>query len=367
MMAQAGVCVVLIEPDPQTAERVAVFLKQQSGTPAAPCRVETGFEAATQADFAFEAMQDDPEPRQKAYAALEKALPTGAVIAREEGTDDGFFQSHAMVQVVVFGPAHLRRLVEIIPARATSAHATERTKQVMEAVGRVPIVLPAGATSVGLHLLDQLHEAADTLLINGATPWDIDEAWVDFGFETGLYEAQDLVGLDQAYARRKAQAATRDPARPNVPVSDRMVHEGRLGKSVGVGWYRYPGGGGAVIDPLIEDLTREEAWFAKLTPRDFGADEIRHRLLMALINAAMEHLIELGEQIDQIARHGLGFPTAKGGLIAFADGLGAGYIYDSLKQLAAEDTVAWQPCPTIEYCALNRVTFADYVKMRSGF
>ena len=78
-------------------------------------------------------------------------------------------------------------------------------------------------------------------------------------------------------------------------------------------------------------------------------------------------LKQLREQIDQIARNGLGFPTAKGGLIAFADGLGAGYIYDSLKRLSAEDTVAWQPCPTIEYCALNRVTFADYVKMRSGF
>ena len=62
-------------------------------------------------------------------------------------------------------------------------------------------------------------------------PWDVDEAMVSFGYAMGPYEAQDLSGLDIAYANRRRQDANRDPNRRYIPISDRMVDEGRLGKS----------------------------------------------------------------------------------------------------------------------------------------
>ncbi|MFK5997198.1 MAG: 3-hydroxyacyl-CoA dehydrogenase family protein [Rhodobacterales bacterium] len=73
--------------------------------------------------------------------------------------------------------------------------------------------------------------------------------------------------MDIAYTNRQRQNATRDPARRYIPIADRMVEEGRLGKKSGVGWYRYPGGGGAVIDPLLEDMIIEESYFAKVSRR----------------------------------------------------------------------------------------------------
>ena len=91
------------------------------------------------------------------------------------------------------------------------------------------------------------------LLFHHTNPWELDEALTGWGYTLGPCEAMDLVGLDVVLSRL--------PDTGN-PVLARMVAEGRLGKKGGWGFYRYPGGGGAVIDPLIEDLIREEAWFA---------------------------------------------------------------------------------------------------------
>ncbi|WP_139301363.1 hypothetical protein [Vannielia litorea] len=87
---------------------------------------------------------------------------------------------------------------------------------------------------------------------------------------------QDRIGLD----------VIADTRSEPFLVADRMVAEGRLGRKVGVGWFRYPGGGGAVIDPLVEDLIREEAHFAGRPWRELSADVIRSRYFAAMEAAA---------------------------------------------------------------------------------
>ena len=115
--------------------------------------------------------------------------------------------------------------------------------------------------------------AGERLMYHHTNPWELDEALSNWGYAMGPCEAQDLIGLDKVLARQ--------PHRP-VPILGRMVSEGRLGKIGGVGYYRYPGGGGAVIDPLIEDLILEEAWFGKVSRKDCSEEE-----LVAEMNAAL--------------------------------------------------------------------------------
>lgn len=97
--------------------------------------------------------------------------------------------------------------------------------------------------------------ACETMLMHHTNPWELDEALVAWGYGLGPCEAQDLVGLDVIMRNWCGDQTS--------PILARMVAEGRLGKKVSWGFYRYPGGGGTVIDPLIEDLILEEAWFAK--------------------------------------------------------------------------------------------------------
>lgn len=120
---------------------------------------------------------------------------------------------------------------------------------------------------------DAFWQKAEQLMLHHTNPWELDEALEDFGYGMGPCAAQDLMGLDHVLARRATA--------PN-PILPRMVAEGRHGKKTGVGYYRYPGGGGAVIDPLIEDLIREEAWFAKIERSEIAPDD-----LVAQMNAAL--------------------------------------------------------------------------------
>jgi len=98
-----------------------------------------------------------------------------------------------------------------------------------------------------------------------------------------------------------------------------MVQEGRLGKKVGVGWYRYPGGGGAVIDPLIEDLIHEEARFAGIVTRAISAEMSVNSLLQSLSDEK-EAMLKDGTapsvaDIETVLVHGFGFPAKVGGVL----------------------------------------------------
>ena len=142
-----------------------------------------------------------------------------------------------------------------------------------------------------------------------------------------------------------------------------MVELGKLGRKTGAGWYRYPGGGGKVEDPIVADLAIEEAHFAGITRVDYTAQQIRNRLLLAMINEAADILNEgiarSARDIDLVTVFGYGFPRWRGGLMHFADTLGAKSIVEGLEELAQEDRVAWKVSPLLKDCADTDTPIAD--------
>ena len=138
----------------------------------------------------------------------------------------------------------------------------------LDLLGALGIPTLRGPAFLAPPLLARIEDAVEALVFDGSTPWDVDAAAESAGFTLGPCAAMDQRGLT-----RRARA---------LPLVNRMVDEGRHGRAAGVGWYRYPGGGGRVIDPLIEDMAREEAHFAGHRPRPVPPDEIRARLGAAL-------------------------------------------------------------------------------------
>ncbi len=217
--------------------------------------------------------------------------------------------------------------------------------------------------SVADRILVRYHEAADTVLMDGSTPWEIDEAMVEFGYDMGPYAAQDLSGLDIEHAKRRLQDATRDPARRYILIADRMIELGKLGRKTGAGWYRYPGGNGRVDDPIVADLALEEAYFAGIERVDYSAEQIRERLLLAMINEAAdileEGMVDAAHDIDLVSVSGLGFPRGRVGLMHYADTLGVSTIVTTLVRLCKEDPVAWKISPLLQRCAATGIPIAD--------
>jgi 3-hydroxyacyl-CoA dehydrogenase len=129
-------------------------------------------------------------------------------------------------------------------------------------------------------LFAYFQEACLTFLL-GSNPWEVDEAMVDFGFEQGPFEVQDHIGLDLVYAHVDWRSLDYN-AEPWALIPKRIFELGKLGKKAGAGWYRYPGSGGKVEDPIVADLALEEAYFAKLDRADFDKEVIKSRILKAI-------------------------------------------------------------------------------------
>jgi 3-hydroxyacyl-CoA dehydrogenase len=143
-------------------------------------------------------------------------------------------------------------------------------------------------------------QLAEDLMWHHTNPWELDEALEAFGYATGPCAAQDLLGLDTVLARQPQRAC---------PILPRMVAEGRHGKKTGVGYYRYPGGGGAVIDPLIEDLIREEAWFAKVERGELTDAELVARMNGGLAAACRD--LDARADWTEVLPRAVHFPAGK--------------------------------------------------------
>ena len=381
-LLNAGLRVTLLETDADGAARARANVEKiiadslKRGLIDEACAEARGTALTTSADYAaaagaglaIEAAFESLEVKQQVFARLEAALGPEALLATNTSYLDvnqiaaGLAHPSRFLGLHFFAPAHIMKLLEIVRADATSEAALATGFALGARLKKIPVLAGVCDGFIGNRILARYREAADTLLMDGTNPWEIDEAMENFGYAMGPYAAQDLSGLDIAFANRRRQDASRDPARRYIPIADRMVNEGRLGRKTAVGWYRYPGGGGRVVDPLIEDLIREEAHFAKVTRRDFTADEIRERLLLAMINEAAalldEGIARSASDIDLVMVTGYGFPRWRGGLMYHADTLGAARILARLEAFAAEDPLAWAPAPLIRRLAATGASFA---------
>lgn len=209
--------------------------------------------------------------------------------------------------IVPTPPVHLRALVEICPGPDAKESSHQIARALVAATGRQAITTMPGTGSAVFWLWRHLVKCAEMLLLEGADPFETDQALCKRGWDLGMFEAEDLIGLDRLLSSRRAAG---DRA---CLVHDRMVQEGRLGRHASVGWYRYPGGGGAVVDPLMEDLIREEAYFDSVTPVARSADEVARALETDLIVAAKTLLskgvLQSNADIEVILRFGFGVPV----------------------------------------------------------
>jgi 3-hydroxyacyl-CoA dehydrogenase len=143
-----------------------------------------------------------------------------------------------------------------------------------------------------------------------------------------------------------------------------MVELGKLGRKTGAGWYRYPGGGGKVEDPIVADLALEEAHLAGITRTEMTEAEITERLVLAMINEGAdilhEGIAQSARDIDLVTVFGYGFPRWRGGLMFYADRLGVDHIVARLQAFAAEDPVAWRVSPALLDCQARGLTLAQY-------
>ncbi len=381
-LAQAGIAVTVIEADATGIARGRANIARlydaavKRGLMDAEAARErqsaiawsSDYGAAGSADLAIEAVFEDMDLKAQVFAALDAVLPAGAVLATNTSYLDvnrlaaGTGRPAEVLGLHFFSPAHIMKLLEIVRGDMTSADTLATGLALAARLGKVPVIAGVCDGFIGNRILARYREVADTILIDGALPWQIDAAMVEFGFAMGVYQTQDLSGLDISYANRQRLAPTRDPARRYVPIADKVCEMGRLGRKTGKGWYVYGEDGVGQPDPEIELLVMDEAARAGVDRHPFSHEKIRTRVLAAMINEAADILAEgiarRPVDIDLVEVFGYGFPRWRGGLMWTADQIGLPSILANLERFAEQEPAMWPISPLLRDLVAKGGTFA---------
>lgn len=180
--------------------------------------------------------------------------------------------------------------------------------RVAEALSVRHVILPASTVPISARFHAALGRALEEALLTSGTPDELDQALTQVGFEIGPFALQDQIGIDVLLTERQVLEA-RSGLAP-LPLFPRAVAEGRLGQKASVGWHRYPGQGGAVEDPLVEDMAEEEARFAGW-PRVFVDSSYTAQHIAARMDRLAETLTQEGvaapEAVAEIAQMSIGY------------------------------------------------------------
>ncbi len=319
----------------------------------------TNYADIAQVDLVIEAVFEDIEVKKAVFRELDRVCKPGAVLATNTSylDIDAIAAATSRPQDVIglhfFSPANIMKLLEIVVPAKVAADVVATAFELAKKLKKVPVRAGVCDGFIGNRILAVYKQAADYLMEDGASPYEIDAAVRGFGFAMGPCQVTDLAGGDIGWATRKRRAATRDPQARYVEIADRICERGWFGQKTGRGFYLYPEGA-RVGQPDPEVLAIVDAERAKkgITPRSFSADEIMRRYMAAMVNEGAKVVAEgialrpLDVDVTFVA--GYGFPRHRGGPMKWADMTGLDKVLADIQAFAKEDPLFWKPAPLLE-------------------
>jgi 3-hydroxyacyl-CoA dehydrogenase len=330
-----------------------------------------GVEALSRADLIVEAVFEDLDAKRAVFARLGALARPGAVLATNTSYLDvdaiaaASGRAGDVLGLHFFSPAHVMRLLEIVPGRQTEPGVVATALRLAKRLGKLPVRAGNVEGFIGNRLLLRQRGAAERLMLAGASPYAVDAALEAWGFALGPFATSDLAGLDIARAARDRRRAAMDAgARRAAAIPDRLCDAGRIGRKAGRGYYAYDDAGRRE-DPDVLALIAEERARAGIDPRDVPAEEIVDRVLGAIIAEGARLLADgtatRASDVDLVAVAGYGFPRFRGGPLFEGDRVGAPEVAARLTAWAEEDPF-WAPPAPLARLARVGGTLADLAR-----
>ncbi|OGB67168.1 MAG: 3-hydroxyacyl-CoA dehydrogenase [Burkholderiales bacterium RIFCSPLOWO2_12_FULL_64_99] len=318
----------------------------------------TAYDALADADIVVEAVFEDMGVKKAVFAELDRVCKKGAVLATNTSYLDineiagSVSRPQDVVGLHFFSPANIMKLLEIVVPAQVSADVVATGFALAKKLKKVPVRAGVCDGFIGNRILAVYRQAADYMMEDGASPFEIDAMVRAFGYPMGPYEMSDLAGGDIGWATRKRRAATRDPKARYVHIADKLCERGWFGQKTGQGWYVYEAGSrSGKPNPEVDAIVAEERAKAGVTPRSFTREELERRYVAAMVNEGAKVVAEgialRPLDVDVTLVHGYGFPRYKGGPMKYADLVGLPQILADIQAFAKEDPLFWQPAPLL--------------------
>ncbi|CAG2131564.1 3-hydroxyacyl-CoA dehydrogenase NAD-binding domain-containing protein [Cupriavidus numazuensis] len=330
----------------------------------------TSYESIADVDLVIEAVFEDIEVKKAVFQQLDRVCKPGAVLATNTSylDIDAIAGSISRPQDVIglhfFSPANIMKLLEIVVPAKVSPDVVVTAFELAKRMKKIPVRAGVCDGFIGNRILAVYKQAADYIMEDGASPYEIDEAVRGFGYPMGPFQVTDLAGGDIGWATRKRRAATRDPKARYVEVADRICERGWFGQKTGRGFYLYPQGARVgQPDPEVLAIVDAERQKKGIAPRKFTAEEIMRRYMAAMVNEGAK-VVEEGIalrplDVDVTFLAGYGFPRFRGGPMKYADMVGLPKILEDIRTFAKEDPLFWKPAPLLEKLVAEGKDFAS--------
>lgn len=363
--ADAGIPVTLIEMSPEALAKGLERIKQnyegsvKAGRltrEAADQRIariagSTDYGALKDADLIVEAAFESMAVKEDIFKKLDAVAKPGAILA----TNTSYLDIDAIAAVTkrpqdvvglhYFSPANIMKLLEVVNAAKTAPDVLATAMNIAGKTGKIPVVAGVCHGFIGNRILRAYNREAGLLLLEGASPSQVDKALKGFGMAMGPFAVADLAGIDIGYkARLEMAPGTFEPKA--FAVHTALVEAGHLGQKTGAGFYKYEKDAKEPApNPLADELVAKVRAANGVTPRDIAADEIVSRCVFAMV-AEGAHIIEEGiaqraSDIDVTYVNGYGFPRYRGGPMFHAELTGWPKVIDFIQKQAAGPFGKW--------------------------
>jgi 3-hydroxyacyl-CoA dehydrogenase / enoyl-CoA hydratase / 3-hydroxybutyryl-CoA epimerase len=305
------------------------------------------YDGLADVDIVIEAVPEVMKIKQHVFAELDQvcmpdtifASNTSALSITEMG--QATTRPHKIIGMHFFNPAHVMKLVEIIPGEETDQDTTDTVEQFTQELRKIPVIVKeCPGFLVNRLLMPYLNEAVLALEQGAATAPEIDEALGrdGFGWPMGPFFLMDMLGVDvcahvgqylyQHYGQRLAE----------VKLFNELVEKKRLGEKSGVGFYVYTA---TDAEPLEEIIQRLQQSGAVETGTRFSVE----RLILPFLNEAamcVQEGIANVNDVDMACIAGIGMQVNKDGQLVrmgpleYMDETGLDVIVERLEALEKE-------------------------------
>ncbi len=270
-------------------------------------------------DLIIEAVYENMDVKKDIFGKLDTIAKPGAILASNTSYLDIDEIATAtscpgdVLGMHFFSPANVMKLLEVVRGEKTAPDALATAMAIGKKIGKVAVVAGVCDGFIGNRMLKPRQVEAMNLLMEGATPQQIDKVHVEFGMPMGPFQMSDLAGVDIGWHR--------DPTRIES-IRDALAAVGRWGQKTGKGFYDYdekrnPSPSTEVAE-IIEDF-RQRSNKAK---REISDQEIIERTLYPMVNEGAlilsEGKAQRASDIDVVWIYGYGWPVYRGGPMFWA-------------------------------------------------
>jgi 3-hydroxyacyl-CoA dehydrogenase len=324
--------------------------------------------ALANADLIIEAVFENMALKKDVFVKLDAVAKPGAILASNTSTLD-VDQIAAVTKrpqdvlgMHFFSPANIMRLLEVVRGKATAKDALATAMAIARRIGKVGVVSGVCFGFIGNRMVEAYLEEVQAMMLEGATPAEIDNALEGWGLAMGPNAMMDMAGLDVGYRIRQEHKPSEERAR-FYRVTDAIVEMGRHGQKTGAGMYTYGADRKRQSDPQIEAMFSKEGAAQGRSNRKPDADEIVERCLLRLANEGAQILDEgialRASDIDTIYLNGYGFPGWRGGPMWQIEEMGLAKVVEKVKAYEARHGARWKIAPLLERLAASGSKLAD--------